>query len=139
MAYTEFVASAKDGAVDTRIFENTKQKNGECRPPMSFRLVPVEINSKRNGVAMTNAVLEPTVLPVWVKPLGPVQRAIVDYIKDNCPTPITTVAKEVADQLGKHVSNVKRSLDGAGQRTQFCTKVDDNNVDIDPFNKGMRS
>lgn len=76
---TEFVASIKDDT-DTRVFENTKQKDGEPSAPQFFKLARQKTNSTRVGRPVTSVVLEPTVIEAPSAKLGPNEQIVLDTV-----------------------------------------------------------
>src|SRR5690606_5147916 len=76
---TEFVASIKEDT-ETRVFTNTKQKDGEPAAPMYFRLAKHRTDSTRVGQLVTSVVLEPTVEAAPTVKLGMNEQLVVETV-----------------------------------------------------------
>jgi hypothetical protein len=76
---TEFIFSIKPDT-DTRVVENTKQKDGELASPMFFRLAQHETDSTRVGRPVNSVVLEPTVVEAATVKLGANEQVVFDTV-----------------------------------------------------------
>lgn len=96
-ADTEFIASIKDDT-ETRVFENTKQKDGEPAPPMFFRLTRTQTFSTRVGEPIFSVVLEPTVMEVSAPKLTAHEQLIYDAVSVG-GSDMSEVIARVVEQL----------------------------------------
>jgi hypothetical protein len=104
---TEFVASIKPDT-DTRIFENTKQKDGEPATPMFFKLARHETDSTRVGRPVYSVVLDPTVIESTIVKLGANEQIVLDTVVRMGGVSVDDIVTEAAKQLPKPDGRDKR-------------------------------
>jgi len=104
---TEFVFSIKPDT-DTRVVENTKQKDGELAPPMFFRLATHETDSTRVGRPVNSVVLEPTVFESATVKLGAQERLVFDAVSNMSGATVEDVLTEAAKAVPKPEGNDRR-------------------------------
>lgn len=97
---TEFVFSIKPDT-ETRVVENTKQKDGELAPPMFFRLAVHETDSTRVGRPVNSVVLEPTVFESTTVKLGAQEQVVFDTVSRMSGAAVEDVLTEAVKQVPK--------------------------------------
>ena len=111
---TEFVASIRSDT-DTRIFENTKQKDSEPCPPMFFRLARHKTDSTRVGEPIYSVILEPTVIEAPAPKLGANEQIVYDVIQENS-------GADQEDVINAAVSRVPKP-DGRDKRREYMRRA----------------
>lgn len=104
---TEFVASIKEDT-ETRVFTNTKQKDGEPAAPMYFRLAKHRTDSTRVGQPVYSVVLEPTVMEAPTVKLGMNEQLVVETVGALSGQDVETIITETVRQIPKPDGRDKR-------------------------------
>ena len=118
---TEFVASIKEDT-ETRVFQNTKQKDSEPAAPMFFRLAKHRTDSTRVGQPVHSVVLEPTVMEAPSVKLGANEQLVVEAVNTLSGQDVETIISEVVRQIpkpdgrDKRRENTRRALMSAAQK-----------------------
>lgn len=104
---TEFVASIK-ADTETRVFENTKQKDGEPAAPMFFRLARQRTDSTRVGEPVWSVVLEPAIVEATAPRLGANEQMIFDHVTEAPGLPQEALIAAVVEKTPKPDGRDKR-------------------------------
>lgn len=114
---TEFISSIRE-ETQTRVVENTKQKDGEPASPMYFTLARYPTDSTRDGEPISSVVLEPTVQETAPVKLSPSEQVVYDKIKELGGGPMETVYEEITkgmprpDGKDNRRDSVRRAMTG---------------------------
>jgi hypothetical protein len=104
---TEFVASIKDDT-DTRVFENTKQKDGEPCSQMYFKLARHKTDSTRVGDPVYSVVLEPAIMEAPSLKVGANEQIVLDVVNEMSGATQEAVTLAAIEKIPKSEGKDKR-------------------------------